>query len=122
MRPQGPRRLPVSGGQCQWRGRDAACASDASGPGAPDLDSDSSSRKVANDWSHNAVDFVRSKHIETSVRVCAVREHVQELKTVKLQYIPTYRQLADILTKNTVPTTFQYLRQGLLGLKKRIFG
>ena len=71
-------------------------------------------------WSHNAVDFVRSKHIETSV--CAVREHVQEFKTVKLQYIPTSRQLADILTKNTVPATFQYLRQGLLGLKKRIFG
>jgi hypothetical protein len=60
-------------------------------------------------WGHNPVDFARSKHIEVSVS--AVREQIQEFKTVKLQYIPTVRQLADTLTKNTVPAIFTALRK-----------
>jgi hypothetical protein len=66
-------------------------------------------------WGHNPVDFARSKHIEISVS--AVREQIQEFKTVKLQYIPTVRQLADTLTKNTVPAIFTALRKGLLGIR-----
>ena len=66
-------------------------------------------------WGHNPVDFARSKHIEVSVS--AVREQIQEFKTVKLQYIPTVRQLADTLTKNTVPAIFTALRKGLLGIR-----
>jgi hypothetical protein len=72
-------------------------------------------------WGHkvtlNPVDFARSKHIEVSVS--AVREQIQEFKTVELRYIqvPTVRQLADALTKNTVPAVFSVLRKGLLGIR-----
>ena len=70
-------------------------------------------------WGHkvtlNPVDFARSKHIEVSVS--AVREQIQEFKTVELRYIPTVRQLADALTKNTVPAVFNVLPGGLRGIR-----
>jgi hypothetical protein len=68
-------------------------------------------------WGHNPVDFARSKHIEVSVS--AVREQIQEFKTVELRYIPTIRQLADTLTKNTVSAVFNVLRKGLLGIRNK---
>ena len=68
-------------------------------------------------WGHNPVDFARSKHIDISVS--SVREHIQEFKTVVLRYVPTVKQLADVLTKNAVPAVFNLLRRGLLGIRNK---
>jgi hypothetical protein len=50
----------------------------------------------------------RSKHIE--IKYYFIQDKVQEGE-VKLQYIPTYEQIADILTKLLSRIKFAYFRE-----------
>ena len=59
----------------------------------------------------NPVYHKRTKHIET--RTHFVQDHVKN-GNIDLQYIPTKLQLADILTKPLVCTTFVHLAQQLV--------
>ena len=60
--------------------------------------------------SDNPVQHSRTKHID--VRHHFIREHV-ERGTVKLIYVPTEKQLADIFTKPLDETTFNRLVSNL---------
>ena len=55
----------------------------------------------------NLVFHDRSKHIE--IRYHFIRDHVQK-GAVKLQYLPTDEQVADILTKSLGKSKFEYFR------------
>lgn len=56
---------------------------------------------------HNPVHHSRSKHID--LRAHFIREKVSQ-GVVDLRYVPTDRQLADILTKPLGPVKFAQLR------------
>ena len=55
----------------------------------------------------NPIFHDRSKHIE--IRYHFIRDHVQK-GVVKLQYLPTDEQVADILTKSLGKSKFEYFR------------
>ena len=59
---------------------------------------------------HNPVHHSRSKHID--LRAHFIREKVAE-KVVDLHYVPTDKQLADILTKPLGPVKFKHFRAGM---------
>jgi hypothetical protein len=54
----------------------------------------------------HATDHNRTKHID--IKHHFIREHIQS-KSIKLEYIETAKQLADILTKTVKPMVFQRL-------------
>lgn len=56
--------------------------------------------------SKNLVKHFKTKHI--AIKYHLLREQVQE-KAVKLEYVPTKEQLADIFTKPLPKHTFEYL-------------
>ena len=60
----------------------------------------------------NLVQHTRTKHID--VRHHFIRDHVQK-KDVKVQFVPTQHQLADIFTKPLGADQFAYIR-GNLGM------
>jgi hypothetical protein len=60
--------------------------------------------------SENPVFHDRSKHIE--IKYHYIRDMVQR-KTVLVQYLPTYEQIADIFTKPLAKTKFEYFRERL---------
>jgi len=60
--------------------------------------------------SKNLVMYSRTKHI--SIRYHFLREKVAE-NEVKLEYVPTKDQVADIFTKALPKDTFQYLQEKL---------
>jgi len=64
------------------------------------------------DMSANPVNFKRSKHID--IRYHYIRERVMS-NDVKLTYIPTQDQLADLLTKPLPKPRTQALRDSVLG-------
>ena len=67
--------------------------------------------------SKNPVMHKSSKHIE--IRYHFVRERVQD-GSLKLVYIPSSENVADILTKNTRKHTFIYLRNKIMSDPRRI--
>ena len=67
--------------------------------------------------SKNPVMHKSSKHIE--IRYHFVRERVQD-GSLKLVYIPSSENVADILTKSTRKHTFIYLRDKIMSEPHRI--
>lgn len=63
--------------------------------------------------SKNTVSHARTKHIELKYHF--LRERVQE-KQVRMEYVTSKEQLADIFTKPLTKSTFEYLR-GKLGVR-----
>ena len=60
--------------------------------------------------SKNPVMHSKTKHIP--IKFHFLREHVIE-KNIKLEYVETKKQIADIFTKPLPRQTFEYLRQKL---------
>jgi hypothetical protein len=60
--------------------------------------------------SENPVCYDRSKHIE--IKYHFIREMIHK-GAVKLQYVPTDKQVADVLTKPLSRVKFQYFRDKL---------
>jgi hypothetical protein len=67
--------------------------------------------------SKNLVFHDRSKHIE--IRYHFIRDYVHK-RSVKLQYVPTGEQIADILTKPLVKGKFVYFRDKLGGCAEHL--
>lgn len=73
----------------------------------------------AMEWSRNAGNHQRTKHV--ALKYFFVRDAVQN-KRVKLAYISTKENEADILTKSTTAAVFKYLKPKLHGTAKAFVG
>jgi ATP sulfurylase len=60
--------------------------------------------------SHNQVFHDKSKHIE--IKYHFIRDRIQKGE-IKLQYVSTYEQVGDILTKPLVKGKFMFFREKL---------
>jgi hypothetical protein len=66
------------------------------------------------DLASNPVHHERTKHID--IRHHFIREQVTEFKTLKLKYVESKLNDADMLTKTTIPVReFQQCRSRVLG-------
>jgi hypothetical protein len=79
----------------------------------PTIYSDSQS---AIDWSKNACHHQRSKHV--ALKYFFIRDTVADRK-VKIAYVSTKENVADILTKSTTRAVFWRLQPRLMGVAKR---
>jgi hypothetical protein len=67
---------------------------------------------------HSSRSNKRTKHID--VRYHFVRERVEN-KELKIEYVPTEHQLADLLTKALEKAKLETLRRKVLGLASRVY-
>lgn len=79
----------------------------------PQIFTDSQS---AMEWTKNAVHHQRTKHV--ALKYFFIRDEVRD-KRVKIQYISTDKNQADLLTKVTGRTIFERLRPALMGAAGR---
>ena len=63
-------------------------------------------------WSKNAKHHQRNKHV--AIKYFFVRDEVAR-ETIKIAYISTKNNVADVLTKSTTKSIFQFLRPKLMG-------
>jgi hypothetical protein len=73
----------------------------------------------AQDWTKNAKQHQRTKHV--ALKYFFVRDVVREQK-LKVCYVSTKENVADILTKSTASTIFKYLKPKLQGVAARAIG
>lgn len=73
--------------------------------------------KAAMDWSKNACHHQRSKHV--ALKYFFVRDTVRD-KLVKIQYVKTADNQADMLTKNVSSNIFAKLKPRLMGVLQNI--
>ena len=69
--------------------------------------------KSAMEWSKNACHHQRTKHV--ALKYFFVRDEVTS-RRVKVAYISTKDNVADLLTKNTTIGVYKYLQPKLMGL------
>ena len=70
-------------------------------------------------WSKNAVHHQRRKHV--AMKYFFVRDVVRD-KIVKLQFVTTKENEADIMTKNSSINVFKHLQPRVMGAVKAIKG
>ena len=71
----------------------------------------------AMDWTKNACHHQRSKHV--AIKYFFVRDTVRD-KLVKISYVNTKENEADILTKNTSTSIFNYLQPKMMNMCKAV--
>ena len=80
----------------------------------PQIYTDSQS---AIEWSKNASHHKRNKHV--ALKYFFIRDEVAG-KKVKIAYISTKDNVADILTKTTARTIFRFLKPKLMGIQRAL--
>ena len=65
-------------------------------------------------WVKNPCAHSRTKHIDVPLK--SLREEIQEVESIDVEYIDTTRQLADVLTKSLSPKVHWRLVSPMLGV------
>ena len=76
-----------------------------------------SDSRSAIEWSKNASHHKRNKHV--ALKYFFIRDVVADGK-VKIGYVSTKDNIADVLTKTTTRTVFSYLKPKLMGMQRAL--